>query len=258
MSAQNPTHWTELSKIYTKNGPPLQPNDEVIHKFHELVDPTLNILLLGVTPQIASAYDRVTSVEQQQTMIDKVWPGDTDTKQAICDNWLYVNLLSTAYDGILGDGSVNMLYSITEVQTLFDRALNWLKPGGTFACRMFTRPDLPITLAQIQKEIYEPTTNFSSLKRLIPMYLVEQTGPFVPTREIVKVFDALCPDRSKTPWTEDNFITMDQYYKSTSVTWFPTRDEMLALVPKSAHNARVIDAGTYDLAWSCPFLVFNK
>ena len=151
-----------------------------------------------------------------------------------------------------------MLYSTTEVQTLFNRALDWLKPGGTFACRMFTRPDLPITLAQIQKEIYEPTTNFSSLKRLIPMYLVEQTGPFVPTKEIVKVFDALCPDRSKTPWTADNFLTMDQYYKSTSVTWFPTRDEMLALVPKSAKNARVIDTGTYDLAWSCPFLVFDR
>jgi hypothetical protein len=258
LSVLNPTHWTELSKIYTKNGPPLQPNDEVIDKFHELVDPSLEILMLGVTPQIATAYKHVTAVEQQQTMIDKVWPGNSDTKQAICDNWLHVNLPSNAYDGILGDGSVNMLYNVDQIQQLLDRVLNWLRPGGTFACRMFTRPDLPVTLAQIQKEIYEPTTNFSSLKRLIPMYLVEQTGPFVPTREIVRVFDELCPDRSQTPWTADNFLTMDQYYKSTSVTWFPTRDEMLALVPESAKNPRVVDAGTYDLAWSCPFLVFDR
>jgi hypothetical protein len=57
--------------------------------------------LLGVTPQIALAYQHVTAVDREPAMIANVWPGDTETKRVIKDNWLTVNLPSASFDGIL-------------------------------------------------------------------------------------------------------------------------------------------------------------
>jgi hypothetical protein len=248
------THWADRSRAWGHSGPPLQPNQEIIDCFASLVPLSANILLMGVTPQIANAYAYVTAVDREPAMIERVWPGNTETKRAINDNWLSVELAENYYDGIVGDGSINML-DVKDVKFMLDKAQRLLRLDGTFACRMFTRPDTPITMERLHAEADNPTVNFSAYRRLIPMYIAAQNGPVVPVKLILNLFDQMFPDRTILKWTPEQMSTMDAYRNSEATTWFPIRSEILALAPK---GSRYIESGTYDIADTCPILTFTK
>jgi hypothetical protein len=147
------------------------------------------------------------------------------------------------------------MLSLDDIPVMFDRILEFLKTGGVFACRMFTRPDVDVTQEQLLAEANTPTVNFSAYKRLIPMYIAAQSGSLVPVKEISKVFDQMFPDRSVIPWTAEQVSTIDDYCNSETTTWFPTRDEILAISPT---GSRFVDTGTYDIADTCPILTFTK
>jgi SAM-dependent methyltransferase len=209
---------------------------------------------MGVTPQIADAYTYVTAVDREPAMIENVWPGNSETKRAINDNWLTVELPEGYYDGIIGDGSINML-EIKDVEFMLNKAMQLLKPGGVFACRMFTRPDDPITMERLHAEARNPTVNFSAYRRLIPMYIAAQNGPVVPVKLIANLFDQMFPDRTILKWTAEQMSTMDAYRNSDATTWFPTRQEILDLAPA---GSRYVESGTYDIADTCPILTFTR
>jgi hypothetical protein len=148
-----------------------------------------------------------------------------------------------------------MLSYPEDVEFMLTKAMTILRPGGVFACRMFTRPDEPVTMERLLAEAANPTVNFSAYRRLIPMYLALEHGPLVPVRLIVDLFDQLFPDRSILKWTAEQMSTMEPYRKSEATTWFPTRQEILDLAPA---GSRYIESGTYDIADTCPILTFSK
>jgi SAM-dependent methyltransferase len=252
------THWAERSQHWGKIGPPLQPNQEVIDTFISLIPADKHILLMGVTPQIANAYTHIRAIDYSPSMIERVWPGDTETKEAFEDNWLTVDLEDNQFDGVLGDGSINMVSYGDNIRLLFERIYGWLKPEGTFAMRFFTRPADPVTREQLLAEIENPTVNFSAFRRLLPMYIAATEGSFVPTRRMLEVFDELVTDRSMLKWDPEHVVSIDAYKDTDTTSWFPTRDEILGYVPKDAKNVRFIDTGTYDIAITCPILTFTK
>jgi hypothetical protein len=47
---------------------------------------------------------------------------------------------------------------------------------------------------------------------------------------------------------------MDAYKDATTSTWFPTRQEILDLLP----DAEFVDVGTYDIADTCPLMIIKK
>jgi SAM-dependent methyltransferase len=247
------THWAARSLTYGQSGPPLNPNQEIIDGFTSLVPTKGQVLLLGVTRKIAEAYEQVTAVDYSEAMIQRVWPGNTDTKQAHYNNWLTVDLPNDSYDGILGDGSVNMLAYPVEVKQLFERTLSWLRPGGVFACRVFTRPDTAITEERILAEAANPTMGFHVWRRLLNMHIAHRDGAVFPVVKIYELFNQLFPDTSVLAWPDVSAI--DAYRTSTSTSWFPTRQEILDLAPP---GSSFVDVGTYDIADTCPILTFKK
>lgn len=252
------SHWAARSQHWGKIGPPLVPNQEVIDAFTQLIPTTSNILMLGVTPQIANAYTNVTAVDREPAMIERVWPGNTETKRVIEANWLTIDLDSNQFDGILGDGSINMVEYPHDIRFMFNQVYNWLKPGGTFAMRFFTRPDEPITRDQLIKEALNPTMGFSAYRRLLPMYIAVNEGSCVPSVRMLEVFDELFPDRSVLKWDPEHIVSIDSYRGTTTTSWFPTRDEILDFVHPDAKNVKFVDAGTYEIAHTCPILTFTK
>lgn len=186
-------------------------------------------------------------------MIERVWPGNTPTKQVQYDNWLEVELPSNTFDGILGDGSVNMLAYPGDVERLFNRTLQWLKPGGVFAARMWTRPDQPVTKERILQEVANPTMNFTAFRRLFNMLIADRDSPVFPVTKIADLFDEMFPDPSILPWPDTTSI--DAYRTSESTSWFPTRQEILDIAPA---GSRFVDVGTYDIADTCPILTFTR
>ena len=252
------SHWAERSRHWGKIGPPLQPNQEVIDAFTQLIPTDSSILMLGVTPQIANAYTNVTSVDSSPDMIANVWPGNTETKRAINDDWRKVDLQNDLFDGIIGDGSINMLGYPDDIRYVLKRVYGWLRPNGTFAMRFFTRPTEAVTREQLLEEAKNPTVSFSAFRRLLPMYIAANEGSCVPTRRMLEVFDELFPDRSALKWDPEHIVTIDSYKDTETTSWFPTRDEILEFVHNDAKDVRFIDVGTYDIAETCPILTFKK
>ena len=245
------THWAARSLTYGQSGPPLNPNQEIIDGFTSLVPTNGQVLLLGVTAKIHAAYEHITAVDYSEAMIERVWPGNTETKQVQYANWLEIELPADAYDGILGDGSVNMLAYPAEVKQLFKRSLVWLKPGGVFAARVWTRPDQPVTRERILAEAANPTMGFTAFRRLFNMLIADRDGSVFPVTKIAELFDDMFPDTSVLPWPDTSSI--DPYRTSTSTSWFPTRQEILDIAPA---GSRFLDVGTYDIAETCPILTF--
>lgn len=246
----NTSHWGARSLTYGQMGPPLNPNQEIIDGFTSLVATTGNVLLLGVTPKLHAAYENVTAVDYNEGMVTRVWPGDTPTKTAHLDNWLTVDLPTGNFDGIIGDGSINMLAYPADVKLLFNRSLQWLRPGGRLACRMFTRPDQPVTEQDIRDKVGK--LGFSAWRRLFNMLLAERHGPVFPVRLISELFDSMYPDRSVLPY--EDVTAIDAYRTSTATSWFPTRSEILAIAPA---GSSFVDVGTYELCETCPILTYT-
>lgn len=243
------THWAARSLTYGQSGPPLNPNQEIIDGFTSLVPTSGHILLLGVTAKIHQAYEHITAVDYSPAMIERVWPGDTDSKKVTEANWLEIDFPRDTFDGIVGDGSVNMLAYPADVRELFVRSMRWLKPNGVFAARMWTRPDRPVTVDYIRSQVGK--MSFTAWRRLLNMYIAERDGSVFAVTKIAALFDELFPDPSVLPWPDTTSI--DAYRISTATSWFPTRAEILDVAPP---GSRFLDVGTYEIADTCPILTF--
>jgi hypothetical protein len=214
--------------------------------------------LLGVTRELTQAFENLVAVEREPGMISNVWLGDTDSKRVIHNDWLKVQFPLERFGGAVGDGSINQVAFPHDQLELLDRILDWLEPGGVFACRMYTRPDTPITLDDLRREGLNPTINWSAYRRMLSMYLAEIEGQTIHTRNITAVFDELFPDRTILPWTQQELEMIDTYATSKLQSCLPTRKELEQIIPSRARDVQFIDVGNYDLAHCCPVLTFKK
>lgn len=253
------SHWAQRSQHWNRSQPPLRPDPAAVQLIQDLIgNTTSDILLLGVTRELTQAFENVVAVEREPGMISNVWLGDTDSKRVIHNDWLKVQFPHERFGGAVGDGSINQVAFPHDQLQLLDRILDWLEPGGVFACRMYTRPDTPITLDDLRREGLNPTINWSAYRRMLSMYLAEIEGQTIHTRNITAVFDELFPDRSILPWTQQELEMIDTYATSKLQSCLPTRKELEQIIPSRARDVQFIDVGNYDLAYCCPVLTFKK
>jgi hypothetical protein len=253
------SHWAQRSQHWNRSQPPLRPDTAAVQLIQDLIgNTTSDILLLGVTRELTQAFENVVAVERETGMISNVWLGDTTTKRVIHNDWLKVQFPHERFGGAVGDGSINQVAFPHDQLELLDRILDWLEPGGVFACRMYTRPDTPVTLDDLRREGLNPTINWSAYRRLLTMYLAEIEGQTIHTRNITAVFDELFPDRSILPWTQQELEMIDTYANSKLQSCLPTRKELEQIIPSRAREVQFLDVGNYDLAYCCPILTFKK
>ena len=253
------SHWAQRSQHWNRSQPPLRPDPAAVRLIQDLIgNTTSDILLLGVTRELTLAFENVLAVEREPNMIANVWLGDTDSKRVIHNDWLKVQFPLERFGGAVGDGSINQVAFPHDQLQLLDRILDWLEPGGTFACRMYTRPDTAITLDDLRREGLTPTINWSAYRRMLSMYLAEIEGQTIHTRNITGVFNELFPDRSILPWTQQELEMIDTYATSKLQSCLPTRKELEQIIPARAREVQFLDVGDYDLAHCCPVLTFKK
>ena len=253
------SHWAQRSQHWNRSQPPLRPDPAAVQLIQDLIgNTTSDILLLGVTRELTQAFENVVAVEREPGMISNVWLGDTESKRVIHNDWLKVQFPHERFGGAVGDGSINQVAFPHDQLQLLDRILDWLEPGGVFACRMYTRPDTPITLDDLRREGLMPTINWSAYRRMLTMYLAEIEGQTIHTRNITAVFDELFPDRNILPWTQQELEMIDTYATSKLQSCLPTRKELEQIIPSRAREVQFLDVGNYDLAHCCPVLTFKK
>ena len=252
------SHWAQRSQHWNRSVPPLRYDSVALATLKELVgDKTNRVVLLGVTRELAEAFPNILAIDSEPNMIANVWIGNTDNKQALLANWLTVELADNSVSATIGDGSVNQVAFPHDQKFLLTRILSWLEPGGVFACRMYTRPDTPITQEQLVEQGIRPTVNWSAYRRMLSMYLAEQEGQTIRTSNITGLFNELFPDRGILPWTREQLEMIDTYAASRLQSCLPTRQELEQIVPDGI-VATFVDTGDYDLAEYCPILTFTK
>jgi|TARA_R110000868_G_scaffold305397_3_gene566443 hypothetical protein len=259
------TAWPEHSKNWNKLGPPLKPSPITIDTYAKLI-PTGPIILLGVTPEIYHRFDNILAIDYNTDMIKNVWPGNTETKIAISDDWRQVICKEQYYSGIVGDLSLTLMDDLDTVSEFNQKSLLWLKDKGVMAQRIFHLPSTPVTRDKIVDMMNNPATiNWHAFKWLLHMCLSNETSVRrVRQADVRDMFNEICTDRQKlsdiTGWSLEAINTIDFYENATQEITVATKDEWLKTVPANATETSLIYTHTpgYDLSELFPILTYKR
>jgi SAM-dependent methyltransferase len=258
------SHWRSFHRGWSKLEAPLRPNAEIIEGVIARVgDRDRRVLLLGVTPELALAFENLVAVDKSAEMIANIWPGDGPARRVIAGDWLALDESLGTFSAAIGDGSVNAVAYPGELRRLFEVVRDCLEPGGRFVCRVYARPEEPWTWDALAAESQAPAcVNFHAFKWKVAMRVAADTEPSVPVTRILDAFARHFPDRAVmaqcTGWDPSTIDMIDTYRGSTAVYCFPTRAEILASLPSGLSNAAFEPCGTYNLADHCPMFVCTR
>ena len=258
------SHWQQYPRHWALIKPPLRPHADVVARLQNLVGSHRNaVLLLGVTPEIAEAFDTIDAVDNSPAMISAVWPGDSPSKRAVEGDWLELTGPEEGFDAIIGDGSINALTSLKDIEKFFRIVLRLLKPDACFACRLFERPAIAFEMDDLLRSAASRgLVNFHAFKWQLAMHLAEYTSSTVRVELIGQRFNEMFPDRDelaqRTGWSRKEIDTIDVYQGSPMAYSFPNRVEYQQALPPGISGVEFQACGDYDLAHSCPILTFRK
>lgn len=259
------SHWKEFHQRWSRLGPPLRPNAEVVEAIRSLLANRMRrVLLLGVTPELADLGTEVIAVDRNEAMIAHVWPGDTGQRRAERGDWLALPFPGGHFSAAIGDGSLNILTFPDGPQALYAQLDRVLEAGGVFVARVFMAPDVAESVLDVRDETKAGRIrSFHAFKWRLAMAIVaDARDPNVKVTTIRDVFNHEFPDRaalsSWTGWHPDDIATIDVYRDSPEVYNFPTAGQLHAVIPGSFGNLRTLPVGTYELAERCPLVIVER
>ena len=254
-------HWNDFQKRWHLLEAPLRPTRGAVDVIVAAVgEQPSNVLLLGVTPELVERFEHLTAVDKSEEMIGALWHPSKSTQTVRRANWLEMDDAFGRYSAVVGDGSMNALQSADEIDTLMGVVNARLVDGGTFACRVFERPDEPFTDEDLRISVESAMhDSFHAFKWQMAMSLAEQSGTAVKVTDILSHFNRLFPDREgvaeKTGWPLEVINTIDVYRQSDMSLCFPNRREFERHFAQGFREFQWLASGTYDLAERCPIVV---
>ena len=246
--------------------PPLRPNADVAAAIGALLeehgigdDP---VLLLGVTPELATVPRRVIALDWSADMIAIAWPGDTADRRAVIGDWKRMPIAESSVAAAIGDGALTMLAWPAEQPLLFEQLRRVIRPGGRIVLRCFATPDPCETIEAVRADAMAGALPFHAFKQRFNMAVSVAEGlPNVASALLHDRFEALFPDRPAlsraSGWSFETIAEIDAYRGSRYVHCYPSRAAILDLVPDWARNVRFVETTGYPLAERCPLLVID-
>jgi predicted dehydrogenase len=258
--------WQSAPKLWKYFGPPLRPCDQDIQSMEEQVarwhdahpERRANVLLCGVTPEIASMHwpagTRLWAVEKSRAMIEQVWPvGLPPGRQVIQGEWTKLPLQPGSIDIVIGDGCFTSL-SYPELQRKFLAELvTLLRPGGTLIMRFFVQRDgreSPEDIFEEQRRGF--IGSFHAMKWRLAMALQATASEGVKVDDVWQTWRRA---NLQTEWPEAVVQTIDTYRGSDHLLVFTTLEEIRALFADYLEEQDYIEHD-YELGERCPILVY--
>ncbi|TIU30120.1 MAG: class I SAM-dependent methyltransferase [Mesorhizobium sp.] len=244
---------------------PLRPTLETVGIVERELDlDEADVLLLGVTPELAGLGKTMLAVDGSAAMVSGVWPGDTACRRAVTGNWLDLPLGSASVGAVIGDGCLTVVDSMSARRALLGEVARVLKPGGRAAIRLFAGPETFEDLADIKAEaLGRAIENFHALKWRIAMACTTSDADrAVKVQAIRDAFDKTFPHRAalaaRTGWSMASIGTIDVYAGSDTTYCFATTAMLINEASEWFDDVRVVASGTYPLAERCPLLVLGS
>lgn len=243
--------------------PPLRLHPDVPAAVAGLIAPGDEpVLLLGVTPELAAIARRVIAVDWDQTMIDRVWPGDGETKHAVLGDWRSMELPAGSMAAAMGDGCFTMLAYPGDARLLIEQVGRVLRPGGRAVIRCFATPEEGERVADVRDAAFAGGIGFHAFKLRFNQAVTLESGRMsITSDDLYRRFQTLFPDRDAlsraTGWSLDQIAEMDAYRGAASLHSYPSRSKLLEIGPRTMRGAFFAASGTYPLAERCPLFVLD-
>ncbi len=237
----------------------MRPHPDVAAALAQVIQTDEPTLLLGVTPELAEKCNNLLAVDRSPMMIAKLWPGNSQTRNVLQDDWLSMELAEHSFASAIGDGSFNSVSFPDGHVRLYQQLRKFVKLGGQLAFRVYLTPDVGETIAELVLLTTKAAEcSFQVFKwRLMMAMVTESANANVQIHQVWLRFQALFPDRARvaqqTGWALHDIDSIDIYRGSTEVYNFPTKAQLLDVIPPDfEHMLKPI--GTYELAERCPLL----
>jgi SAM-dependent methyltransferase len=256
-------HWHGLFNAWSKLATPVRVSAEVIAAIKaEVAEVTGPMLVLGLTSGLMDAGPDITAVDQSRTLVDRLWSGNTPGRRAVVGDWLRLPFEAGSFAACIGDGSLISFDYPERLQALLAEVARCLRPGAKFACRVFLAPDPPQRFADLEAAIRSGPITFQLFKLKFAAAIGAELGnPNVGVASIPEFFDAQFPDRDRlaaaTGWDRAEIDTVDIYRKSGATYAFPTRKQLLAVLPPAFADARFIPVPDHPLRDEWPVLAMD-
>ena len=252
-------------RAWSQMTPPLLPHPAVVRAVKELIEGLSGrMLLLGVTPQLASIAPNLIAIDRNLSMVQNIWPGNTASRRAVVGDWCNTNFASESFVACIGDGSLCGHLYPRGIEIIMRELYRVMMFGGRFVCRLYLSPDKSETIGEVKDAAMAGAIeNFHTCKFRLAMALANnRTVPEIGVETIFKTFNTLFGDRDElvrvTGWSRAQIDTIDHYRDSNVIFCFPTRDQILSLTSMIFANPRLISVGGYPMADRCPLLVAEK
>ncbi len=262
MSGDPPVPWRNFPGVYNRLAPPLRPAPSDVERMRAAIAPQDDqILLLGVTPGIATLGQNLIAVEGSRAMIDRLWPGDQPDRRALVGDWTALPFEAGRFGSVIGDGALNSVAN--GLDSLVDEIARVLRAGGIAAQRIFASPDDREPLETVRSDALDGRIgNVHALKWRIAMAIADAPDFLVAVADILDAFNAMFPDRSElalaTGWDRSAIDTLDAYVGAWHSLCFPTRKALQGMGASRFATCRFVESEGYPLAERCPLIVWTR
>lgn len=258
-------HWNAIRRHWRLLGPPLRPPPEVVEAYdRELGLARSQVVMFGVTPELAGLGASMTAVDESSDMIAGIWPGDTDLRKAVRGDWFDPPMPDTSVDALIGDGCLTVIGGADARQALFAAIARVLKVDGRAGIRLYACPetrDDPRDIGALA--LAGGVSTFHDLKWRVAMTATGGAPDYaIPVTGILEQFEAMFPDReelsARTGWGLPVIGTIDVYRNSSVIYNFAPVSALVEEARVFFDDIRVASTGTYGLAERCPLLVLRS
>jgi SAM-dependent methyltransferase len=263
------SHWNLHAKRWQHVAPPLRPSAEDIALFEtriaSLRRPGLSVLL-GVTPEIAGMHwprgTQLLALDQCMGMIRGVWPFvETVGRDVVCGDWLSLPVADDSCGLVIGDGCFTLLPYPDAYAAALAEIRRVLSPGGIFAMRYFSRPEVAESAATVIEDLEAGRIgNFHILKWRLAMALYGSATEGVSVGAVWEAFNAAVTDRdtlaAQLGWPRAAIDTIDVYRGVSTPYFFPTLSEIRAATDSGFEELHV-DVPEYELGERCPTIFYE-
>lgn len=269
--------WRTLAAQWPLLGSPVRPCAEDVRIVEEMLATGTELFgtaahkrawLLGVTPEIAAARwlqdIDLLALERVGAMIDSVWPGDTDSRRAICADWLHAPFPDESFDLVIGDGCLTPVGFPDELSRLLTSVYRCLRRDGYLMLRLFCRPDVAETPDAVIAALHSGAIgSFHAFKWRLAMALQGMVdAPDVAVDAVWQVWNAARIDARALAeargWLPAQVGTIDVYRGSPARNNFMRFDAAIGHLRRAGFDLVATRIGSYELAERCPHVLLKK
>lgn len=262
-------HFSKIVAKWSYFGPPLRPSPDdtvAVQRVVTGIGVSARAVVLGLTPEIIGcdwpADVRLSAVDHSPAMIEALWPPARGPAQSevILADWCAMPFEPATIDFVAGDGCYVVLTCPEGYDRLTREVRRVLRPEGRFLIRVFLRPDLPETVADIAGALARGeigSVNAIKLRLLAAVHGTSGAGS--------RLDDAWQAWKSMPPlpaafagargWTAEEITGIESYGGMQARYYLPTLAEFRRVMAPSLREVSCT-FGRYELSDRCPTLVF--